>query len=372
MIYRVLQFASPPGGKCCAFSGSNLVRHEPKSGFGVWLILLLSVACAKEERLPQPAFYHWEARLELSEAERALLDHTGARRLYLRFFDIDWPAGAAGPAPVSWLEVGAPPPKNLEVVPVVFITNQTFERLPEAEVEALARQTVRALRSTAGDWARPVEWQFDCDWTEATRTKFFAFIRAVKATVEQPVSVTIRLHQLRYPERTGIPPADRGMLMFYNMGDLYDWDEPNSILNLSKAAPYLRGAPPYPLPLDLALPAYRWGVAYRHDRLLLLMHGLDAGDLRDSSRFAALGPGRFELLKSTYIDGYYLYAGDRIRLEAAPADSLRRALDQLRRCGLLCGARHLAFYHLEDKLTKRYARDFWEHLAAEGFIRRSP
>jgi hypothetical protein len=340
--------------------------------FGVWLILWLAAACGKAGNPPRAAFYHWEARLDLSEAERELLAHTGARRLYIRFFDIDWPDGAAEPAPVSWLEAGAPPPDDLEVVPVVFIANQTFERLPEADVEELARKTVRALRATAGDWARPVEWQFDCDWTDNTRDKFFGFLRAVKARVVQPVSVTIRLHQFRYPERTGVPPADRGMLMFYNMGDLYDWDESNSMLNLDKAAPYLQGAPPYPLPLDLALPAYRWGVAYRHDRLLLLMHGLGDESLQDTSRFSALGPGRYELLKSTYIDGYYLYAGDRIRLEAAPADSLQKALGQLRRTGLLYGARHLAFYHLEDKLTQRYARDFWEQLEDEGFIRRSP
>lgn len=342
------------------------------SVFGGLLILWLATACGEEASAPQPAFYHWEARLDLSEAERALLAQIGTRRLYIRFFDIDWAEEAPEPAPVSWLSAAEPPPVPVEVVPVVFITNQTFERLPGAEVEALAQKTVRALRATAADWARPVEWQFDCDWTEATRDKFFTFIRAVKALLDQPVSVTIRLHQLRYPERTGVPPADRGMLMFYNMGDLYDWHEPNSMLNLSKAAPYLKGAPPFPLPLDVALPVYCWGLAYRDGQLLLLMHGLERADLQDTNRFAQLGAGRYELLKSGYIDGYYLYAGDRIRLEAAPPDSLQEALGRLRQSGLLAGARHLAFYHLEEKLTQRYARDFWAQLEADRFIRRSP
>lgn len=73
----------------------------------------------------------------------------------------------------------------------------------------------------------------DCDWTPATKDRYFNFLREVKR--QQPtvlLSVAVRLHQYRDRTSSGIPPADRGLLMCYNMAPvqerapanaIYDW-----------------------------------------------------------------------------------------------------------------------------------------------------
>jgi hypothetical protein len=231
--------------------------------------------------------------------------------------------------------------------------------------------------------------QLDCDWTISTRVVYFHFLAALRARLPQGValSATLRLHQYRYPDRTGIPPVDRVMLMFYNMGQLDDPDEPNSILNLAAAQPYLDGAPPYPVPLDVALPVFRWGVLYRDGRMTKLIHDLTADELAaDTARFVYVAPGTrhqpsvppgqggstrgrsevtngapgrqrseagghahspsYEVKKNTYLHGYYLYPGDRIRTEAVTPALLRdarRAVAALPTCG---DVRYVAYYHL--------------------------
>ena len=118
--------------------------------------------------------------------------------------------------------------------------------------------------------------------------------------------------------------------MYYNMGDLEALDEPNSILNLEKAAPYLAN-PHYDLPLDIALPIFSWGVLFREGKMIKLLPG--------NGR-----QGMEEVTESTYLDGYYLYAGDIIRWEAITPDLLQAACQQLRT--LPKEGRHfITFYH---------------------------
>ena len=165
------------------------------------------------------------------------------------------------------------------------------------------------------------------------------------------LSATIRLHQYRYPEKTGIPPVARGMLMCYNMGDLNDPQEVNSILNVAKTQPYLNGSS-YPLPLDLALPLFRWGVLFREGRMIKLINGLSASDLAR----AAFAPcektelrQRYCVQADTYLQGYFLYQGDEIRLEiASPSDLLTTA--QLLQQIPHNTPHYLSFYHLDSAM----------------------
>jgi hypothetical protein len=74
---------------------------------------------------------------------------------------------------------------------------------------------------------------------------------------------------VKYRERTGVPPVDRGMLMFYNMGRFSADPEARAIFDLESARRYLARISSYPLPLDLALPMWSWTVAPRSLRRML-------------------------------------------------------------------------------------------------------
>lgn len=324
----------------------------------LFLFLLLCACTRPGERAVHPAFYHWQTRLELSAGERALADSLGVEKLYVKFFDVDWDAAYGEPAPLAQVQLVPGTYAGLELVPAIFITNRVLERLPPQDIEALAgRITGRIFELAAADSSLHIrEVQLDCDWTAATREAYFGLLRSLGAemsTAGISLSATIRLHQLRYPERTGVPPVERGMLMFYNMGDLDDWAEPNSILNLEKAEPYLEGRSAYPLPLNLALPLFHWGVLYREGRMIRLINNLDAGKLSDSTRFRVITPGRYQVQQGTFLDGYYLYEGDLIRLEAATPALLEKAARRLRAFPWPDDM-EVAFYHLDSTAVGQF------------------
>lgn len=321
--------------------------------------MLFLLSCTRpREREVHPAFYHWQTRLELSSGERAIAGSLGAGRLYVKFFDIDWDEAFGEPAPLAEVQLVPAAYTGLEVVPAVFITNRTLEQLPMESAARLAANIIDNIFSLAeADSSLHLrEIQLDCDWTAGTREVYFQLLRLMGEKLEAQgisLSATIRLHQLRYPERTGVPPVKRGMLMFYNMGSLEDWAEPNSILNLEKAEPYLQGFADYPLPLDLALPLFHWGVLYREGRMIRLINNLEERELDDRARFQLLGPGRYQLLQGTFLEGHYLYEGDLIRLESVGPGLLQQAARRLQR--LPWGPEMtLAFYHLDSTAVRAF------------------
>ena len=141
--------------------------------------------------------------------------------------------------------------------------------------------------------------------------------------------------------------------MFYNMGDLGDWQETNSILNLEKAATYLPEGLTYPLHLDLALPLFRWAVLFRNGQMIKLINEPEEALLNVTDKYRALTSNRYEVIQSTYLDGYYLYEEDQLRIESISMEQLQAAV-QLIQSRFPQAAESLIWYHLDSVVLERY------------------
>ena len=301
-----------------------------------------------------PAFYHWKTTFAPTPTDRAALDSLGTKTLYVRFFDVDWNPATQTPVPKA-VVIFRQPPGNIRVVPVVYITNQTVARLRPNNVPDLARQLVRKINELADNQKITLsEIQFDCDWSRTTRSRYFSLLTAIGQQTRVPLSATIRLHQVKFAAQTGVPPVARGMLMAYNTGNWRQVSTGNSILNLAELARYTPYLPGYPLPLDVALPLFRWTVAYRNNRFLALLNNLEQKQLRGKK---ALQPQpdstRFLVGQDTVMNGVALRRGDLLRAEAVSAQTLRQAT-RLLLAQLPDQKRTFTLYHLDSTLLHPY------------------
>jgi hypothetical protein len=335
------------------------------------IFLFLLISCAHERStLPEPAFYHWQTHLQLTLYERNFLDSLGLRKLYVKFFDVDWDESTHQPVPLASVEMDTCRLTDLHIIPAIFITNRTFLKLEKKDIPDLVNHVVKKIIALSPPLNSPFDqsFQFDCDWTEQTREKFFTFLLLFRekanasSLIRKPftLSATIRLHQFSFFEKTGVPPVDRGMLMFYNMSDVEDWDTENSILDLEEGKKYLPASRKYPIssiqfpiPLDIALPLFHWGVLFREGRMVKLLNGLDEGDLQDTMRFTEIATGRFRVKKNTYLQAHYLYQDDLLRLEGVEANQLMASAGLLNK---VCAQRNLtvSFYHLDAELVREF------------------
>lgn len=282
-------------------------------------------APAANSSQPQTTFYHWETTLAPDSTARHLLDSFACDRLYVKAFDWSWRSGRVESAALVEMvdTVGLP-----QLIPVVFITNSVFANCLEDQVPTYAKDIVDLLEDLFP--AGFPELQIDCDWTARTQGPYFDFLKAVQAyRPKLELTCTVRLHQYRDRKTQGVPPVKRATLMAYNTGDLNDWATENSIYDTTIVKAYLANQPPFPLKLDIAVATYDWAVVYRRDKLAYLINEPNLTELVDTERFRQLAVNRYTVIKSTYLDGIYLYADDLIRLEEMPASSIEAQVESL-------------------------------------------
>lgn len=350
-----------------------------RSVFKPWLLAVVVVACAAggctrqtppPSRPPVRAFYYWRTTLHFSDVEKKALAELAIGRLYVRLFDVDWDHQENAARPLAPLVIGRDggAPGTIEVVPVVFIRARALGHLDGPATAALAENIWRKVSEMVPRLGRRSgELQFDCDWSDATRDRFFALLTAVGERARPAgitLSATIRLHQVKYRERTGVPPVERGMLMFYNMGRVDAAPGTNAIFDPAAAEAYLGRVADYPLPLDVVLPIWSWVIHVRGGEVEGLLQDTDPAGLAGRAWLAPRGGGRFEVTESAFLNGALLRKGDFLDAEETTGATTLAAGEMIaarlsgRRLPRTVGLFHLSDRNLANHETPALARVF--------------
>lgn len=303
--------------------------------------------CSKSEPDHHEArsFYYWRTTFELSNVETQALADLHVSRLYVRLFDVAWSDGHA--APLGPLTKKSELPAGVEAVPVVFIKNEVMQH----DTAGVAQQVWADIQRLA--LAPPKEIQIDCDWTDKTKGTYFAFLEELAKVSGVPLSATIRLHQVKYRERTGVPPVSRGTLMFYNMGKFSADPDARSIFDANAAEQYVARVGQYPLPLDVALPIWSWVVHVRDGAVVGLMQSTDPSELDQIDWIKRLDDGTYSATQSTFLHGEFLREGDTLKVEVTGPDETLAAA-KLIDGHLSDGPRTITLFDLSERNLTRH------------------
>lgn len=317
----------------------------PKIFYIIVFCIFLLISCKKKPS-PDISFYYWKTEYELSSNAKNLLREVPAKSIYLRFFDIRWDEQQAEPLPVSPVKFNQEN-SNTAITLVVYITNKTFLKIKEAEIDTLAGNTFRLIETIAQKQHLTYNSiQIDCDWTLKTREAYFHYLKSLKRLSKKKLEATIRLHQVKYKSLTGVPPVANGVLMFYNMGKLNaDVNSPSSIYDETEASKYMGYLKTYPLHLDIALPLFSWVVHIRNGKVLGLYNQMHRSDLEDRSDFTH-NRNSFKAHKSFFFKGVYVKENDIFKLEETTTELLERAAAQLSKALPENKKQTLIFYEL--------------------------
>lgn len=311
-------------------------------------------------------FYYWKTNLHLSNYEKGRLDSLSCKTLYVRFFDIDWNDDAKKPTPIAINKFEPSEQKAYSIVPVIFITQDLLNKIPTGEMVTLVQNFTNLLyEKCIQAKVTPTEIQVDCDWTVRNKQKFFHLLNLCK---NQPffkgkiLSCTIRLHQIRYYQRTGIPPVDRGLLMCYNMGNLHFPGDNNSILDVNVAKSYLGNLKKYPLALDVAFPLFSWSLLYdEQNRFMGILHEVGENDLKNSTIFEHQGKTLYQIKADTLWRGYNLRRNETIRYESCEIQELCKLSDYIS-TNINNPSYSLLFYHLDSTVLSKYTTNELEKI----------
>lgn len=294
----------------------------------VLVLLCLSLpACKKRPAGVTRSVYYWKTGFEIGHYQQQRLEALRCARMYVRLFDVDWDAARQEPLPVGTLRWKQQPDKERQYVPVVYVTQRTLTTMHPQQMPALAVNMGRLIEGLCAQaQIAPSEIQIDCDWTAGTKDVYFSLLRALRAQAYfkgKTLSCTIRLHQVKYTTRNGIPPADRGLLMCYNMGDMRKPGDHNSILDATEAKAYLERLEDYPLPLDVALPLFSQCLLFRNDILQGILRDVRPEDVKEHVLFSREKERLYRVLADSNWNGFDLRKNDIIRVEEPLLEDIR-------------------------------------------------
>ena len=313
------------------------------------LLVTLLVACSTKTEKINTAFYFWRTSFSLTETEEQYLKDLEVKKLYIRYFDVGLQNNEAVPvAPVVFNYKLA----GYNVVPVVYIKNEVFLQNDSADSLAVkVYNYIQQINKSADVTVNEI--QFDCDWSLKSKQNYFQFIDQFKK-LHPNLSATIRLHQIKYPEKTGIPSVKTGLLMYYNMGVINAGDD-NSIYSQKTAKNYINSLQNYNLPLNIALPIFSWGVHVRSNQVTNLIGGLRVNDLA-GNQFEKISENRFKVVKDVVFKGRYLAKDDEIKIEAVSAEQLKEMIHDIKK-----NSKHkpneIIFYDLNENNLKAYEKE---------------
>lgn len=316
------------------------------------LIFILIISCSKTEVNNDYGFYYWRSKLSLTENEKQTLNKSKVPNLYARFFDVVKENN-------QFLEVGVISVDKYfsidkKIVPVIFITNETWFNIKPNEIEFLAHQINDHINRIKNNHHLNLEneIQIDSDWTTSTKADYFKFLQTLKKISKKNVTCTLRLHQVKDKAQTGIPPVEKMYLMCYATSSPLKNQQQNSILDVKTLKSYLKHIDDYPVKLDVALPIYSWGIVTNHVGKKKLINALTAEELMQNKNFRKTNDNNFEALTDNFYFGMYLNKGFKIKIEEIPEKDILESINFINE--KLSYQPHLIYYHLDERFTRNY------------------
>jgi len=331
-----------------------------KNSFFFGALFFLLTSCHQQER-PMVSFYYWKTIFKLSPLEKSTLQDNQVKKLYVRYFDIDWNVKSNLPFPQSPIRFKENP-KEYTIVPVVYIKNKVLLN-KSINVLDLAQKTSDFIKQiNTKHHISCQEIQIDCDWTIASRDNYLKFIDCFKKISKKKLSATIRLHQIKYFKKTKIPNVDTGVLMYYNMGEIAA-DSLNSIYDKNIANRYLASLKKYPLSINMALPIYSWAIHIRDGKVIGLKNKIDVNGFKKDTNFMLINQLGLEVKKSNYKNGTFYKKGDLLKLERITENDLLEMANDLQE-NIATMPAEIIFYDLDEFNLRNYEKDVFEQVIA--------
>lgn len=303
-------------------------------GFGSLIIIFFIVIWQHNSKTPNAEFYYWQQKYDVPATNII-------KPSYIKCIDI----GFESDVEFKVTQFATQP--NKQIVPVVYIDNNVLLAINSNELAIKIVKTLDELSKNNNFGYNAI--QVDCDWTLGSKDNYFNLLKTIKKISKKSTEATIRLHQVKFYKQTGVPPVDRGVLMYYNMSDFYSPDTKNYILDLDIAKQYHYGFDTYPLPLDLALPIYSQARVIRFSKVIGAIEGVDIKDI--DNHFDKIGKNIFKVTQTHYFKEKLLYKGDEVRLDNVEHDELIKATKELSK--IMKKPEKIIFYHFGSKWKKQ-------------------
>lgn len=315
------------------------------------------MGCKQEKQHAAPAFYYWKNTFVLSDIEKITLAHLKVEKLYVRLFDVVWNETAQAPFPEGLLKA-EDDLNRFQIVPVIYINNEVFEKMNSEQSEQLAFLVTKQIKEMAVN--RNFDFQaiqISCLWQPETQSNYFTFLDRLKRNNKDlHISAALGIDHIHEFKKFGIPPIDAGALLFYKTDELDENYSQNAIFNLDRFEKKSASIKTYPLQLSVALPLFSWAVHSRDGKVQRLLPRRRLGDFSDQNYFSI--DSCYVTVKQTGVyKGIDFNQGDSIKVESVQPDDCFEAARILESNAPSNGYEEVIFFDLDEHNIDHFNHD---------------
>ncbi len=322
-----------------------------------FFLLFLSCERKKEKPIHQKAFYYWKSVFAFQPSDSIYFSESNIQILYVRFFDVGL-STKGNPIPLGTISFQDTAPSYLKIIPVIFITNEAMLATPDSLIEKLAHSILSKTEQilSSNNIPKPQEIQIDCDWTGASKGNYFRLLSILKEKYPARLSATLRLHQVKFKTKTGIPPVEKVMLMCYNMGSPKKYDQVNYILDNKLVSSYTSNLKEYPIKMDVALPLFSWAVQFRNQKFITLINNINLESLEKNEDFDKLEGNLYRAKRNTHIRDYAVFENDVLRVDETNEETISEAAGIINK-KLPTDSITVSLFHYDTKILENYENE---------------
>ena len=120
--------------------------------------------------------------LNINPTQSKIIKENNISTLYIKYFDVVWNKELNSTVPVAKILFKHTVPQQLQIVPVVYITNYVLLKINIDSVNNLAISISKLIKNYQPIVKNNIaEIQIDCDWTLSTKEKYFTLLKTFKS-----------------------------------------------------------------------------------------------------------------------------------------------------------------------------------------------
>lgn len=317
-----------------------------------FFLVFLTVFSCKENPKNKVSFYFWRTEFNLSTKEEQVLKDNNVSKIYMRYFDVALQNNVPFPVkPIQFKRKSV----TQNIIPTIFIKNEVFLS-KNTDIEKLSSNILKLINQINSVHKLPnSEIQIDCDWSLESRDKYMSFLKLLKSKYGKTLSATIRLHQVKYFEKTKVPPVDYGVLMFYNIGSVNAKGE-KAIYDKEIALQYLPYLEKYPLKIKTALPIFSWLVHTRKGQVVQIISKKNINDYQNKINFDVDYP-KHVVTQSGIAFGDFYKAGDVLFEETISPDDIEEMKTLIHKYSKHAQTEFI-YYDLDQKNLNKHKNEY--------------
>lgn len=357
------------------------------------ILCLIFISCGKDVKIIH-SFCYWKTGWYDTQEDSLLKKQMDVKHFYVRFFDVDWNPYEKEARPVATIDRYSNPALDVDMTPSIFITNDAVLNSDKKQLDVLAKNIDKRidqiLEKYSEDKRRDIAYKYsqkmgrgyesklmdsiieverkkgnmkvkevliDCDWTVKSKDNYFYLLEKLKEFKKYKLSATIRLWQYKYYEKAGIPPADKGLLMCYNLSSPNEKKTENSIGTSREIEEYITHDD-YELPLDIALPIFSWSVVFRGNEFKGIISDERNIDFKkDTLNFKKAGGNKYTFQNDMVIGETYFRNGDEVRIEQISDKEMKKIIKRIKNKITLKDDTKITFFSWDTKFIKNYGTD---------------